>query len=98
MSGNTVRTFFPLPNSFATRLEAAKASLGAIVAPTQSQVNLNVELKAGYVIDLSERPVKRSIDAAGRLVETPIDDGKVIEHKIIGGHGLAPGWKGNPAE
>jgi hypothetical protein len=57
------------------RLEAAKASLGAIVAPAnQPQVNLNIELKAGYVIDLSEpnrpeRIVSGVIDTGAKPAE-----------------------------
>lgn len=70
-----------------TSFEVCRYLLGiaGIKPAADAQVNVNVELKAGYVIDLSERRMKRSIDAVtGRLVETPIDD-EVIEHKIVGG-------------
>jgi hypothetical protein len=49
-----------------------------------ARVSVNIELKAGYVIDLRGRPrMKRSFDAAGRLVETPIEDGRVIDGAVI---------------
>jgi hypothetical protein len=58
------------------RLEAAKASLGAIVAPANSpQVNVNLEMRAGWVIDLSGRdpgdrpPVKVVEGAAGAVID-----------------------------
>ena len=63
------------------RLEAAKASLGAIVAPAnQSQVSVNVEMRAGWIIDLSEK----SIDH--RIVAGPVIDAEPIA-------GVGPGAK-----
>jgi hypothetical protein len=54
------------------RLEAAKASLGAIVAPAhQSQVNVNVELRAGWVIDLSEDAIPAKV--VGPVIDVPAE-------------------------
>jgi hypothetical protein len=67
-------------------LEAAKFSLQtAGIGPARDpsvSVNLNLP-RAGFVLDLSERPERRSIDANGKLVITPIATGDVIQGEVI---------------
>ncbi len=68
-----------------TSLEAVRLALGisGIKPTTDPAVTVNMSIpRAGYIISLEERPpMRRSFDANGRLVETPIAEGEVIEAK-----------------
>jgi len=71
-----------------TSLEAAKYSLATagIGPPKDLSVNISIgdvpPAQAGYVIKLERMRMRRSIGPDGHLVETPIDDGPVIEGTV----------------
>jgi hypothetical protein len=69
---------------------AAEHVLGVsgIAPANQPQVNVNVELRAGYVIDLSEPGQPARI--VGGVVDTPAT--KVIDAKLIDGEGRIAGF------
>jgi hypothetical protein len=66
----------------ATKFSLQTAGIGPVRDPN---VNINLGMpRAGYVISLEERPERREI-VDGKLVITPVDDGKVIEGEVIVG-------------
>jgi len=67
----------------ATKFTLQTAGIGPARDPSVN-ISIGNVPRAGYVIMLDERPTKRSIGPDGRLVETPIDDGKMIEGEVIG--------------